>query len=171
MAPVPTLLQCASYERLIVTTTNQKTSGAYYTPDAVADTVLHWALRSEHDRLIDPSCGDGQFIAGHRNSVGIEQSAAAAKGASERAPWASVHEGDFFAWASNTQERFDCAAGNPPFIRYQTFKRVVRETALLLCAHAGVKFSGLASSWAPFLVVTATFQATQVQVDWKVIFR
>lgn len=139
-----------------MTITNQKTSGAYYTPDAVADTLLHWALRSEHDRLIDPSCGDGQFIAGHRNSVGIEQNAAAAQGASDRAPWARVHEGDFFAWASNTQERFDCAAGNPPFIRYQTFKGEVREMAMRLCAYAGVKFSGLASSWAPFLVATAT---------------
>ena len=139
-----------------MTIANQKASGAYYTPDAVADSLLHWALRSVHDRLIDPSCGDGQFIAGHRNSVGIEQSAAAAQDASERAPRARVYESDFFAWASNTQERFDCAAGNPPFIRYQTFKGEVRETALRLCAHAGVKFSGLASSWAPFLVATAT---------------
>lgn len=139
-----------------MTIINQKASGAYYTPDAVADSLLHWALRSEDDRMIDPSCGDGQFIAGHQNSVGIEQDATAAKRSIERAPWAVVHERDFFAWAINTQERFECAAGNPPFIRYQTFKGEIRETALRVCAHVGVKFSGLASSWAPFLVATAT---------------
>ncbi|KAA1012624.1 SAM-dependent DNA methyltransferase [Paraburkholderia panacisoli] len=135
---------------------SQKESGAYYTPDAVTESLLRWALRSEHDRLLDPSCGDGRFIAGHRNSVGIEQDLAASKQAMERAPWALVHDGDFFAWASNTQERFECAAGNPPFIRYQTFKGDVRDRALRLCAQVGAKFSGLSSSWAPFLVATAS---------------
>jgi len=135
---------------------SQKESGAYYTPDAVTETLLRWALRSEADRLLDPSCGDGRFIAGHRNSVGIEQDLTAGRLAMERAPWALIHEGDFFAWASNTQERFDCAAGNPPFIRYQTFKGEVRDCALRLCERVGAKFSGLSSSWAPFLVATAS---------------
>jgi len=74
----------------------------------------------------------------------------------ERAPWALVHEGDFFAWAAETTERFECAAGNPPFIRYQTFKGGVRERALALCRSLGAEFPGLASSWAPFLVATAS---------------
>jgi adenine-specific DNA-methyltransferase len=135
---------------------SRKEAGAYYTPEGVATTLLRWALRGEDDRVIDPSCGDGQFIVGHRNSVGIEQDAAAAKRAIERAPWALVHEGDFFSWASNTTERFDCAAGNPPFIRYQSFNGDARAAALRLCEKAGAKFSGLASSWAPFLVAAAT---------------
>lgn len=135
---------------------NQKHSGAYYTPAAVAESLRTWALRGSTDRLLDPSCGDGQFIEGHLNSVGIEQDTFAAKRAIERAPGALVHEGDFFAWAENTSERFDCAAGNPPFIRYQTFKGEVRQTALRLCDQVGARFNGLASSWAPFLVATAT---------------
>jgi adenine-specific DNA-methyltransferase len=135
---------------------SQKEAGAYYTPDAVTESLLQWALRSETDRMLDPSCGDGRFIAGHRNSVGIEQDQAASQLAMERAPWALVHEGDFFAWASNTPERFECAAGNPPFIRYQTFKGDVRDRAMRLCAKVGAKFSGLSSSWAPFLVATAS---------------
>jgi adenine-specific DNA methylase len=134
----------------------QKQSGAYYTPDPVAASLLSWAIRCPEDRLLDPSCGDGRFIRGHRNSVGIEQDPRAAAHAMEVAPWALVHEGDFFAWASNTEERFDCTAGNPPFIRYQTFKGPVRERALNLCAKLGVAFSGLASSWAPYLVATAS---------------
>ena len=66
-----------------------------------------------------------------------------------------MHEGDFFTWATETAERFECAAGNPPFIRYQTFKGETRRRALDLCLNLGAKFSGLSSSWAPFLVATA----------------
>lgn len=137
-------------------TLTQKEAGAYYTPDAVAASLLRWAIRNETDRMLDPSCGDGRFIAGHRNSVGIEQDVVAAQAAIARAPSALVHEGDFFAWASNTLERFECAAGNPPFIRYQSFNGAVRDQATKLCASVGAKFSGLSSSWAPFLVATAT---------------
>lgn len=134
---------------------SRKEAGAYYTPSPVASSLVRWALRHESDRLLDPSCGDGRFIAGHRNSVGIEQDANAARAAMERAPWALVHEGDFFAWAANTPERFDCAAGNPPFIRYQTFRGELRDEALSLCSRLGARFSGLTSSWAPFLVATS----------------
>lgn len=137
-------------------TLSNKEKGAYYTPDVVAESLLRWAIRSESDRLLDPSCGDGQFIVGHRNSVGIEQDVLAARAAVARAPWALVHEGDFFTWASNTEERFECVAGNPPFIRYQTFKGQARDTALDYCASVGVRFSALTSSWAPFIAAAST---------------
>ena len=135
---------------------SQKHAGAYYTPDPVVLSLLRWAIRDESDRLLDPSCGDGRFIAGHRNSIGIEQDRNTIATAVGRAPWARVHEGDFFAWAAETAERFECAAGNPPFIRYQTFKGATRARALEICARHGADFSGLASSWAPFLVATAS---------------
>ena len=134
---------------------SQKRSGAYFTPDDVSAALVAWACREPSDRMIDPSCGDGQFLAIHRNSVGIEQNPASAHRAIERAPGALVHEGDFFTWAIETRERFECAAGNPPFIRYQTFKGEMRRRALDLCLVLGAHFSGLASSWAPFLVATS----------------
>ena len=133
----------------------RKRSGAFFTPQDVARTLATWVLRRPSDRLIDPSCGDGQFLALHRNSVGIEQNPASAQSAIAAAPWALVHKGDFFAWAAETPERFECAAGNPPFIRYHNFAGAVRKRALDLCAANGATFSGLTSSWAPFLVATA----------------
>lgn len=135
---------------------SQKEAGAYYTPDGVVASLLKWAVRHADERLLDPSCGDGRFIAGHFNSVGIEQDFVAAREAIARAPWALVHEGDFFVWAKSTHERFECAVGNPPFIRYQTFKGETRERALSLCRELGADFNGLASSWAPFLVAAAS---------------
>ena len=134
---------------------SRKTSGAYFTPEWVASCLTRWVVCSDTDRLLDPSCGDGRFLACHRNSVGIEQSRGSAVRATERAPWAVVHEGDFFDWATHTRERFERAAGNPPFIRYQSFRGDVRRRALRHCAAHGARFSGLTSSWAPFLVATA----------------
>lgn len=135
---------------------SQKRAGAYYTPDAVVAMLVAWTVRNPKDRLLDPACGDGRFIAAHRNSVGIEQDDDAARIAMERAPGSLVHEGDFFDWASNTIERFDCAVGNPPFIRYQSFKGRTRDRALKLCSALGASFSALTSSWPPFLVATAS---------------
>lgn len=134
---------------------SKKRSGAFFTPDDVSATLVAWACHGPADRMIDPSCGDGQFLALHRNSVGVEQNPISAHMAIERAPGALVHEGDFFTWATKTGERFECAAGNPPFIRYQTFKGEIRRRALDLCLDLGAQFSGLTSSWAPFLVATA----------------
>ena len=135
---------------------SRKLSGAYFTPERVASCLTRWAVRADTDRLLDPSCGDGRFIACHRNSVGIEQHRESAARAMECAPGALVHEGEFFDWAVNTRERFECAAGNPPFIRYQSFRGDVRRRALRHCAALGARFSGLTSSWAPFLVATAS---------------
>ncbi|WP_126177144.1 N-6 DNA methylase [Tsuneonella rigui] len=134
---------------------SQKRSGAYFTPTEVSAALVAWTIRKPSDRMIDPSCGDGEFLALHRNSVGIEQNPISAHKAIERAPGALVHEGDFFTWATETHERFECAAGNPPFIRYQTFKGETRKRAIALCSDLGAHFTGLASSWAPFLVATA----------------
>ena len=139
--------------------TPQKRDGAYYTPEWLAAMLVSRAARSPSDALLDPSCGDGRFLAAHGNSVGVERDARAASAARQRAPQAHVANGEFFAWAERAQrrgERFDCVAGNPPFIRYQTFNGEVRRRALALCSELGVAFSGLSASWAPFLVVAAS---------------
>lgn len=133
-----------------------KETGAFYTPDPVVRSLVSWAVNSTDDRMLDPSCGDGRFLAGHAKSVGIEQDPSASALAMDRAPAALVHEGDFFAWAASTKERFDCAAGNPPFIRYQLFKGDVRKRALSLCSLLGAHFTALSSSWPLFLVATAS---------------
>lgn len=139
----------------LVTVNQQKLSGAYFTPEPLVRALVCWAVRQESDRLLDPSCGDGRFIAEHHNSVGIEQEPESAAAAIAKAPSALVHTGDFFTWAESTSERFECCVGNPPFIRYQHFTGETRRRALELCARHGAKFSGLTSSWAPFLVAAA----------------
>ncbi len=146
----------------------QKESGAFFTPTAIAVTLTQWVAQSATDRLLDPSCGDGQFIVNHPNSVGVEQDATSASLAASRAPQAVVHNADFFVWAAATAERFDCLAGNPPFIRYQLFKGDTRVRALEQAARLGAKFSGVSSSWAPYLVVAASLLKPQGRMAFVV---
>ena len=133
-----------------------KTLGAYFTPEDVADALVRWAVRDPGDLLLDPSSGDGRFVARHPNSVGIERDPASVAAASDRAPNATVVQGDFFTWASDDRRLFDCAVGNPPFIRYQRFSGATRRGALDYCLRLGVVFSALSSSWAPFIVAAAS---------------
>jgi adenine-specific DNA methylase len=134
----------------------QKAMGAYYTPDTVVRSLVAWAVRREADRMLDPACGDGRFLMVHPNSVGVEQDPESCGVVHERSPGSLIHQGDFFSWAAVTRERFECAAGNPPFIRYQRFTGEVRSAAQRLCEKHGAAFSSLSSSWAPFLVATAS---------------
>jgi hypothetical protein len=106
--------------------------------------------------MLDPSCGDGRFLAAHCNSLGIELDGAAIRAAHCKSPTSPIIQSDFFLWAATTEHRFECAAGNPPFIRYQRFNGETRNRALRLCETLGAKFSGLSSSWAPYLVATAS---------------
>jgi adenine-specific DNA methylase len=133
----------------------RKETGSFYTPDVAARSLVSWAVRSSKDRLLDPSCGDGRFLAHHKCSVGIEQNHGAAQAARVRSRSADIHQTEFFQWAASTGDRFDCAAGNPPFIRYQKFSGEVRARALGLCERLGARFSSLTSSWAPFLVAAS----------------
>ena len=116
----------------------------------------------------DPACGDGRFLVSHSNSVGIEHDCDAVHIVHRQSPGSLIHEGDFFTWAAETPERFECAAGNPPFIRYQRFTGDVRSRALELCAAHGARFTALSSSWAPFIVVTSTLLKPQGRLAFVV---
>lgn len=136
--------------------TDQKARGAYYTPPETAAALVRWAVRDPDEHMLDPSCGDGRFLALHPRSTGVDCDETAVSSATEAAPSGTVECADFFDWAASTTQRFDCAAGNPPFIRYQRFTGETRRQALRLCATLGAKLSGLSSSWAPYLIVTAS---------------
>ncbi len=135
--------------------TTGKVAGQFFTPNHVAKSLVSWVVRDPLDQLLDPSCGEGAILAHHSRSRGVERDPYAAWVARERLPDTNIDNIDFFTWAADTAERFDCAAGNPPFIRYQNFKGLSKAAATLICQTNGVAFSGLSSAWAPFLVATS----------------
>ena len=42
--------------------TYQKLRGGYYTPEPIARFLASWAIRSPVDRILEPSCGDGNIL-------------------------------------------------------------------------------------------------------------
>jgi len=147
-----------------------KSLGAYYTDQLVAEFLVTWAIRQPNDRVLDPSCGDGVFLAaaGKRlQSLGCKyQPAVFGVDVQEEAissisgiPIPSDHliVSDFFEIGINDVGLVDAVVGNPPFIRYQKFNGKSRAKALKICRQFGVDLSGLSSSWAPFIVYATRF--------------
>lgn len=136
--------------------TREKLLGQFFTPEPVAALLTQWAVRNGDTAVLDPSCGDGEFLSRLEGGVGVELCAENAAAAQERAPRAQVVVADFFEWAETRGSSFDAAIGNPPFIRYQQFNGATRKRALKLSQRIGADFSKLTSSWAPFIAVAAS---------------
>ena len=136
-----------------------KVLGAVYTPPRVADALTRWAVRTPKDAVLDPSCGEGVFLATARTrladlgaqravSVGVDIDASTARQVG------AIHA-DFFAWAKEAP-RFDVILGNPPFIRSHLFSEESRANAFPAMERLGIKPSRLMSTWAPFLAISCS---------------
>lgn len=143
----------------------QKTAGAYYTKDAVADFLSKWALQGGAQSVLDPCFGGGVFLerllaARSSSSVevhGVELNSRSYDHVQQQLDGqASLHKADFFVFAKRALQKFGAIVGNPPFIRYHRFSGTDRDRALNAAARAGVALSKLASSWAYFVVVAAS---------------
>lgn len=49
--------------------TDQKLRGGYYTPLPIAHFLAKWAVRSAQDRILEPSCGDGNILAAAASAI------------------------------------------------------------------------------------------------------
>jgi adenine-specific DNA-methyltransferase len=155
----------------------RKARGAFFTPPTIARFISTWAVRDVDDRVLEPSAGDAAFLVpavarlrqlaqeAGANSIptvhGVEIHASSAEEGSRRVEaaggLASVVVRDFFDF--DTSDRFDAVVGNPPYIRYQDFSGEARGKSRAAALRAGVEINGLASSWAAFVVHSATFLA------------
>ena len=151
----------------------RKARGAFFTPPSVAKFIARWAVQDGTSAVLEPSAGDAVFLveAVRRLSElsdenaelpqvnGVEIHAASAQVALERVASAggrlSIKVSDFFL--VEPEAAFDAVIGNPPFIRYQEFSGDGRRRAREAALRAGVALSGLASSWAAFVVHSTLF--------------
>ena len=134
----------------------EKVLGAVYTPPRVAAALTRWAVRSNSDTVLDPSCGEGVFLSAARTRlsdlgarklqcVGVDIDP-------ETAAYAGATCSDFFAWAS-TAPKQDVILGNPPFIRSHLFPEPSRKLAFAMMERMGLRPSRLMSTWSPFLAI------------------
>ncbi len=159
---------------LTVAVSPLKARGAFYTPPQIANFLAEWAIRGSRDTVVEPSCGEGAFLAAasqrlkNLSDLG-EQPAASILGfeldavASDiaRSTIASLHANarveaaDFFDIRPTPTA--DAVIGNPPFVRYQSFAGNARTKAQRAAAAGGVQLDGLANSWAAFVVHASQF--------------
>ena len=146
------------------TPTEQKVRGGYYTPRALADYLCNWAIRTPSDQVLEPSCGDGSFVAAAAPLLGsdgritaveivrreLEKAQRSLNGAKGGLDWRC---GSFFDMAAALleQRRYDVVLGNPPFIRFQYFDKREREQAFRLLNVFGYRPNGLANAWIAFV--------------------
>ena len=148
----------------------RKARGAFFTPPALCDYVVAWAVRSGADRVLEPSCGEAAFLLAaadrlrelgavqpdlhghelHASSAGAAEALLAAAGSR-----AQISVGDFLG--APAEARFDVVVGNPPYVRYQDFAGPARAAGRRAALSAGVSLTRLASSWAAFTVHAAEF--------------
>ncbi len=154
-----------------------KLRGGYYTPPKLAEWLCRWAIRTPTDRVLEPSSGDGVFLveacrrlmslgatpaAALKTVRGVEivdeEAQKARARLKERFGTSSNGQvvcSDFFQWMERDCHKYDCAVGNPPFIRYQNFPEPSRSHAMDIMQRHGLRPNKLTNIWVPFVVGAA----------------
>ncbi|MDR2223137.1 MAG: N-6 DNA methylase [Flavobacteriaceae bacterium] len=156
---------------------SKKLRGGYYTPQPIADFICKWAIQSETKSVLEPSCGDGNFVESIVNTFkslnvknseinkrikAIELVSEEANKAKARVRELGISEciienSDFFHFLlDHKNEAYDVVVGNPPFIRYQNFPEEHRNLAFDMMFKMGLSPNKLMNIWASFLVVSAS---------------
>lgn len=146
----------------------RKGRGAFFTSNGITGHLAEWAVRDRADNVLEPSAGEAAFLVaathrlrhlGSKRPVvhGVEihdRSARVACAAVEAAGGeARIRVSDFFLEEATSS--FDAVIGNPPFIRFQDWTGEQRDRARFAALQQGVALTGLASSWAAFVVHAA----------------
>lgn len=156
---------------------SQKLRGGYYTPKLIAKFLCEWGITDLTERVLEPSCGDGNFIEAailRFNELGIsgnelkgrikgieliEEESLKAKSRAKNLGLNSntIENSDFFNFVQESQlEKYDLVIGNPPFIRYQNFPEEHRKIAIEMMNDLGLKPNKLTNIWVPFLVISSS---------------
>ena len=153
------------------TVDSRKLRGGYYTPLELARYLVKWGIRDDTKRILEPSCGDGNFILAVlqclSNVSGLSPSITAIelmpdelnkakdriKQFGQNGAKINWLRQDFFEAYSHLREngRFNLIIGNPPFIRFQYFDDDSRNLAFSHLRYAGYRPTKLANAWAAFV--------------------
>ena len=149
----------------------RKARGAFFTPVELCRFIAEWAIRDRADQVLEPACGEAAFLlaagerlrrlgavgqlAGQLHGVELHEASAqfARRAIASAGLDADIQVGDFFTVADLGP--FDAVIGNPPYVRYQDFTGTARLRSQEAALRLGVALTGLASSWASFVIHAA----------------
>ncbi|MFE0245997.1 Eco57I restriction-modification methylase domain-containing protein [[Kitasatospora] papulosa] len=116
-------------------------------------------------RLLEPSAGDGAFIRGLRAhplrenvdsvlaaELIAEEAAACAEAGRGASFQVQVRQGSFLNPSLVSEEEFDAAVGNPPFVRFQFVGDEERLFALDVAEKMGLTLKGVSNLWIPIFL-------------------
>jgi adenine-specific DNA-methyltransferase len=153
----------------------QKLRGGYYTPIELSGYLTSWAIRNGNEKILEPSCGDGNFIDSimHRLTVlkksgnkisskitaveietnELSKAKARLNGYNLSKVETEFVSGDFFNLFEKLQREgeYDVVVGNPPYIRFQYFDDESRKKAFWHLRIAGYNPTKLANAWCAFV--------------------
>jgi len=144
----------------------QKLRGGFYTEPSIASFLVRWINSSKPKSLLEPSCGDGAFLAAIENQnirslnriIACELNEEEAAKASVRTKLpVNIMNTDFLRWflfRSQGEDSFDAVVGNPPFIRYQYLPKEQQLLAEKIFAQLGLPFTKHTNAWVPFVLAS-----------------
>jgi adenine-specific DNA methylase len=145
----------------------QKLRGGFYTDADIAEFLTRWIAVTRPRTLLEPSCGDGAFLASIeecasprlRRVVACEINPDEASKARSRIQGrrTEFHIGDFLKWflfKPAGSEPFDGVLGNPPFIRYQYLPEEQQFLAEKIFKRFGLPFTKHTNAWVPFVIAS-----------------
>lgn len=146
--------------------------GAYFTPEPIARFMTEWALEHGARRILEPSCGEAQFLRTAHQVLSASQTTGELHGVELHAPSvreamrllaqdgasAQIRCGNFFEFDGNAD--MDAVIGNPPYVRYQLHRGNERTLSRRAAAAGGIELNELASVWAAFVVHATSFLRT-----------
>ncbi len=158
---------------------SRKLRGGYYTPLELAQYLVRWGLRDNVERILEPSCGDGNFVmallqqapnlpypptsivAIELNDNELSKAKARAESFSKTYPEPCRGNGTAIEWVCQDfftaypqlkqNDKFNLIVGNPPFIRFQYFDDDSRNRAFSYLRQAGYQPTKLANAWVAFV--------------------
>jgi adenine-specific DNA-methyltransferase len=143
------------------TRSHQRQLGAYYTPDLATYAMARWMLRADHERIVEPSFGDGAFLRS-LSRVAIERAfnhvvvdaididhETVAKTEFPNHCEVRAHRADFLEYSARNVHG---VIGNPPFVRLRHLPK--KQSAIALTSYEQATSRELdesSSTWLPFV--------------------
>lgn len=145
---------------------SRRSIGAFYTPPAIVEPMVAWALGQGPARVVDAGCGSGRFVASvlrrqadaHVVAVDLDPLATLitrAAVAALEAPNVTILQADYTALDLPAVSGRTAWIGNPPYVRHHDLPVEMKTWAAEASERLGHRASGLAGLHAYFFLATA----------------
>ncbi|WP_418861003.1 HsdM family class I SAM-dependent methyltransferase [Slackia isoflavoniconvertens] len=147
----------------------RKERGAFFTPPELGRYIAEWAIRDREEKIIEPSCGEGEFLLAACNR--LQELGASISAISHQIEAFEIHDasadqalrrlkssgfscgikvGNYLELPST--DLYDVVIGNPPYVRFQAVDGKQKALSREIADRNKVSFSGLSSLWVSFVL-------------------